>query len=257
MVLIVIGASFGAVAYAATAPRSAGERAQTTSASAAKPGPWTVAAARRKRRIKPPPKPHITKHPETVSTTTNADFSFVVKRKVRGLKFECQLDGKKWARCSDPARYKGLAAGAHSFSVRAVHARKRSRATSFRWSLFEPKSFSIEPRVTGIPALFPGAGAVQLPVRIVNPNPVPIFVTSLGVSVSADPSPGCEGSVNFEALPSNASTAAPVQVPANSSVDLPSAAASAPAIALRELPFNQNACQGAQVPLAFSGEAHG
>jgi hypothetical protein len=32
---------------------------------------------------------------------------------------------------------------------------------------------------------------------------------------------------------------------------------SAPRIALRDLPVNQDDCKGAQFPLAFSGEAHG
>jgi hypothetical protein len=40
-------------------------------------------------------------------------------------------------------------------------------------------------------------------------------------------------------------------------VTLPAPGVSPPAIQLRDLPFNQDACQGARFPLAFSGEARG
>jgi hypothetical protein len=46
-------------------------------------------------------------------------------------------------------------------------------------------------------------------------------------------------------------------VPANGSASLPAAGVAAPTIALRDLPFNQDACQGARFPLAFSGRARG
>jgi hypothetical protein len=54
---------------------------------------------------------------------------------------------------------------------------------------------------------------------------------------------------------SNLTPASPLSVPPGGSVDLPAAAA--PTIALRELPSDQNACQGAIVSIAFSGEARG
>lgn len=129
------------------------------------------------------------------------------------------------------------------------------RAVHFSWQQLEPKPFSIEPRGT-TEGMLPGDPPQPLPVLIFNPNPVPIEVTSLTVALAEDP-PGCPGNPNFELTPASASPSAPLTVPASGSVSLPSATVSAPTIALRNLPVNQNACQGARVQLALSGEAHG
>ncbi len=112
------------------------------------------------------------------------------------------------------------------------------------------------PQLSGIDALYPGAPAVALPVRIDNPNPVPILVTGLQVAATADP-PGCSRGENLLFMPASLSKKAPLRVPAGGSATLPAAGISAPAIQLRNLPVNQDACQNAQFPLAFSGKAHG
>jgi len=114
--------------------------------------------------------------------------------------------------------------------------------------------FTIEPRVSSLEALMPGAPAQPLPVLVGNPNPVPIEVTALTVAVAPDP-PGCPGNPNFAITPSGLTPAAPLGVPAGGSAELPAAAA--PTLALRELPVDQNACEGATVHLVFSGEARG
>jgi hypothetical protein len=119
-----------------------------------------------------------------------------------------------------------------------------------------PQRFAVDP-LGGPPAeLMPGAPAQPLPVRITNPNPVPIEITILTVAIATDP-PGCPSDPNFELIPAGVSPAAPLSLPAGGSVSLPAGTATAPAIALRELPQDQNACQGATLPLVFSGEAHG
>ena len=46
-------------------------------------------------------------------------------------------------------------------------------------------------------------------------------------------------------------------MPAEGSASLPSATVSAPAIAMLNLPVNQDPCQGAEIPLDFVGEAQG
>ena len=202
-----------------------------------------------------PPRPLIVKHPERTSASTTASFSFKAPR--AAPRFQCRFDGGKWRRCRAPYVLSGLAPGEHSFSVRALGRRGlHSAATRFRWRLFEPRAFTVEPRLSGLGALFPGAPAQALPVVLGNPNPVRILVTGLRVAATADPG-GCESAANLELTPSSASPAAPLAVPAGGSVALPAAGVSAPAIALRDLPVNQDACQGVRFPLAFSGEAHG
>jgi hypothetical protein len=239
--LVVAGCLVAAVSYAAPSPDR---------------GPSGRAADELRRTATPrPPRPLIVKHPAKTSDSTTAGFSFKAPR--GAPRFQCRVDGSRWKRCRAPLVLTGLAPGEHSFSVRALGRRGRhSAATRFRWRLFEPKSFTVEPRLAGLGALYPGAPAQVLPVLLKNPNPVPILVTALRVAATSSP-PGCDSAVNLELTPSSASPPAPVAVPAEGSVALPATGASAPAIALRDLPVNQDACQGVEFPLAFSGEAHG
>jgi hypothetical protein len=175
----------------------------------------------------------------------------------RHLRFRCRLDGGAWRRCRSHVAFDGLATGAHSFSVRSVGpGGRRSRAARFRWRVLEPMDFSIQPRLEGLGALYPGASPRPLPVTIVNPNPVPIFVTGLRATPTADPL-GCKSAANLALTESSASATTPIEVPAAGSVTLPAPGASPPAIQLRNLPVDQDACQGARFPLAFSGEARG
>jgi hypothetical protein len=114
--------------------------------------------------------------------------------------------------------------------------------------------FTVEPYGAPLEPLMPGEPAQPLPVRIGNPNPAPIEVTGLTVTVTPDP-PGCPADPNFAVTPATLSPAAPLGVPAGGSAEVP--AATAPTLALRELPSDQNSCQGATVHLVFSGEARG
>ncbi len=233
-------AGLGAVAYAAT-PRGH--------------SPDSTAQEQRSQGSGPLPKPRITMHPDKLATSTNAKFAFAV----RGGKarFQCRLDSRSWSICQAPVSFSKLAAGSHSFSVRSAGTRGRhSGPARFRWQVLEPKDFSIVPQLAGLGALYPGAPAQVLPVAIVNPNPVPIFVTSLQVRATADP-PGCGSAENLVLGGSSASSGAPIKVPASGSVSLPAPGVSAPSIQLRDLPVSQDACQRAQFPLAFSGTARG
>jgi hypothetical protein len=171
--------------------------------------------------------------------------------------FLCKLDGTGWKRCGPGVAYRGLTVGAHRFLVRAQNGRgARSRPARFDWAQAEPQSFSIAAELSGLSRLYPGAGPVALPLTLTNPNSALIFVTSLRVSVAQDPA-ACPSAANLELIQANASEKAPVKIPAGASVSLPADGVSPPAIALRDLPVNQDPCQGARFPLAFSGEAHG
>jgi hypothetical protein len=173
------------------------------------------------------------------------------------VRFGCRLDGSGWRACRSPIDFKGLTSGSHTFSVRtANHRGKTSRSARFRWTLLEPRTFSIAPRLAAFSPLYPGAPPVPLPLVIENPNPVPIFVTSLRVSVIADPA-GCAAAENLALSHAGASNATPLEVPASGSVSLPATDVSAPTIQLRDLPVNQDACQNVRFPLEFSGSARG
>ena len=229
-----------AVAYAATAPGAPGPRLERrVEAPSAAPGPA---------------RPRITQHPAKLAIATTAQFGFAGREP--GLRFEFRLDGGEWKRCRPPMLYAALAPGRHVFSVRAMRrSGTRGVAARFRWRLLEPRAFSVVP-LANVGGLYPGAPPVALPVRIENPNPLPIVVTGLRVAATAD-APGCPAAANLALVASSASGRAPLEVPAKGSVSLPTPGVSAPTIQLRDLPVNQDACQNAQFPLRFSGSAHG
>jgi hypothetical protein len=204
---------------------------------------------------RPIPAPEITRHPNRVETSASARFGFTDGR--GDLRFQCRLDRRGWRSCRSPIVLKGLGAGSHKFSVRALDARRRrSPAARFRWRLLAPKAFSIQPQLSQLDTLYPGAPPVALPLTIANPNPVPIFVTSLRATATADPQ-GCTSAENLALIEASVSNSAPLEVPAGGSVSLPAIGVAPPAIQLRDLPVSQDACQNAQFPLAFSGKARG
>jgi hypothetical protein len=246
--LIAIGGCFAAVAYGATRQRAADDGRSDPGALARGQANGGAGTGR-------PPKPRITQHPEAQATSPNARFAFN-DREAR-VRFQCRLDGARWQACKAPVSFASLAVGSHVFSVRAVGSRgRRSKVAKFRWRLLAPMAFEISQRPSGLADLYPGAPAQSLSIAVHNPNPVPILVTSLQVSVSADPA-GCASAENLALGQSNASTSTPLTVPGGGSVALPAQGISAPTIALRDLPVNQDACQGARFPLRFTGSAHG
>ncbi len=186
-------------------------------------------------------------------------------------RFQCRLDGGEWRACGSPHRLASLGLGEHSFSIRAlardglpgpvaVHSWRQvepgfAPVPAPLAEPVDPRPFAIEARADQITDLHPGDPAQPLRVVVRNPNPVPIEVVSLSVGVASD-HPNCAAE-NFATTPSSASPAAPLTVPAGGAASLPSATVSAPAIAMLNLPVNQDACRDAAIPLVFSGEARG
>ena len=235
--LVALVGCLGAVAYAAT-PRHAGHPAPHRGGSGG-------AAL---------PKPKLRRHPRRLEASTTATFGFRAKRRSR---FQCRLDGRAWKSCRSPVAFARLRAGTHRFMVRAVGRRhSHGRPARFRWRVLEPREFSIAPRLGDLRPLFPGAAPQPLPLTISNPNPVPILVTGVTVATTGDPA-GCNGADNLALTPAGISVSAPLRVPPRGSVDLPAAGVAAPSIQLRDLPVNQDPCQGTAFPLAFSGSARG
>lgn len=184
-------------------------------------------------------------------------------------RFQCRLDAGRWTDCASPHRLVGLTPGTHDFAVRALTRKGRPGPdAAYGWRVIEAvsvadevpaepaegKPFSIE-QTAALAPLYPGDPAQQLSLAIGNPNPVSIEVTGLTAAI-ADAPAGCAAE-NFALEASNASESAPLIVPAEGMVNLPSASASAPSIALLDLPVNQDACQGAELEISLDGEARG
>lgn len=278
LALIAVSACLGAVAYAATRPEP---RARGPAGSKpADVAPQRGIDAPRGNGEEQLLRPRFIEYPEAISVVAEPQFRFHVPPRSRSLRpsppggppgppepprrFQCRLDGSRWRTCSSPYRLGGVALGGHVFAVRAFNRAGRAGPTvDYSWQQAEPapggdqtnpKPFSIELRGQ-LEELYPGFPAQPVPVLIANPNPAPIEVTSLSVAIAGDP-PGCSAE-NFWLTQSSASPAAPVRVPAGGSVSLPTATVSAPTIGMPNLSVSQDACQGIDVPLAFSGEAHG
>jgi hypothetical protein len=244
--LVAIGACSAAVAYAASRPVAGGDKGGARATSSARSAGGRPAAGR-------PPKPKITAHPETETTTKRARFAFTDRR--RGVRFACRLDRGTQRPCRSPLLAR-VGLGRHLLSVRAVSREGvRSAPAKFRWTRLEPKRFSIEADLAGLGKLYPGAPPSPLPLTVVNPNSVPIELTELHVAITADP-PGCPAE-NLALAPAGVTDARPLVVPARGSVRLPAGAVAPPAIQLRDLPVNQDACQGTEFPLEFTGSARG
>lgn len=246
--LIAATGCMAAVAYAASAPSPpGGGRPPAASAGGL--------LAQSRQGVPRPPRPRIVRRPARTTLSSRVVFRYVDRR--GGTEFQCKLDTAAWKRCGLRVAYRGLAIGPHRFLVRSTpKGGVRSLPARHDWLQAEPKRFSIEAELSGLDQLYPGAPPVGIPLVLTNPNSAPIFVTALRVSVSADPA-ACPSSENLELIQAGASKAKPIAIPAGASVRLPSKGVAPPAIALRDLPVNQDACQGARFPLAFSGEAYG
>lgn len=202
-------------------------------------------------------------------------------QRVSTRSFECRLDGDEWSACRSPYRPAPLDLGSHRFAVRAYNREDRVGETvDYGWQQVAPprpeapqplqtppappaeepapapapKQFTIE-ALEEPQGLYPGLPPRQIPVRVSNPNSVPIEVTSLTVAIGDAPD-ACPAE-NFELTPAGVSPEAPLTVPAEGSIDLPTASVAAPAIQILNLPVNQDACQELQIPLVFDGEAQG
>jgi hypothetical protein len=279
LALVAASACLGAVAYAATrpegpvaglggskpiitTPHGAGAPRGTGGERLLRPRfieyPANSSLADPQFRFHVPPRPQATDQSSPGSSPSLGSDQPAPSRR-----FQCRLDDGGWRACGSPYRLGGLVPGRHAFAVRAFNrAGLAGPVVSYSWQYSkpqeqeqaDPKPFTIELRGE-LEHLYPGDPAQQVPVRIANPNSVPIEVTTLTVDISGDP-PNCPVG-NFALTPSSVSPTAPLTVPAAGSVNLPTEKIAAPSISMLNLPVNQDGCRGTEVPLAFDGEAHG
>ena len=88
---------------------------------------WTVDTV-------PPPAPTITSSPPGQTSSTDASFGFSDAES--GVTLLCQLDGGGFSTCMSPQSYSGLAAGVHTFDVKARdQAGNVSSPASYTWTI--------------------------------------------------------------------------------------------------------------------------
>src|SRR5207253_2854114 len=79
------------------------------------------------------PTASITASPTNPSNSSAPSFSFTSEA---GASFQCALDGAAFAACSSPKSYTGVAAGSHTFQVKATDtAGNTGTAASFTWTV--------------------------------------------------------------------------------------------------------------------------
>lgn len=192
----------------------------------------------------------IPSHPPAMSTNSTARFRVAATGEPT---LRCQLDRQPPQSCEAAVVYRGVGAGPHTFYVEAQRRGQAPVHASFGWTVLEPKPFTVVPRPATVGPLMPGAAPSPIPVVISNPNSIAITVTALRVTADGGPA-DCDPATNL-ALSAPDLGSGRLQIPAHGSVDLPSANVAAPTIGLRELDVNQDACQGANFDLSFSGSA--
>jgi chitodextrinase len=86
-----------------------------------------------------PPTATISSQPASLTNSTSASFSFSGSDNVtpaNQLTFQCSLDGAAFSSCSSPQAYSGLAAGSHTFQVKATdQAGNVSAPASYTWTI--------------------------------------------------------------------------------------------------------------------------
>jgi Bacterial Ig domain/Beta-propeller repeat/Thrombospondin type 3 repeat len=81
------------------------------------------------------PNTTITSSPSAVTNSGSASFGFASTES--GSTFACRIDGAAFTGCTSPANYSGLAAGSHTFQVRATDPAGNTDSTpaSFTWTV--------------------------------------------------------------------------------------------------------------------------
>jgi hypothetical protein len=198
-------------------------------------------------------------NPSSVSTST-----FVWTEQEAGDTFLCSKENGPFnITCSSPFTYTVGTTnnGIHQFAVKAIDSLGNvSSAVSYTWKVEKGsiQNFTITGNLTGL--LYPGGQTRTVAITLDNPNSVPIYVTSLTVSISGVLPPNCLATW-FQINQSNVSDTNTVTVPANGSVSLPHAnsanngTVTAPTIRMTDS-GNQDVCKNATLSLSYSGSSH-
>jgi hypothetical protein len=208
-----------------------------------------------------PPAPVLTQKPTDPAVGSTHVFSWTDSE--AGVTFECALENGSWFTCSSPYSFvvNTTSNGQHQFAVRAVDtAGNRSAAASYTWKVVKDGSTSGMPFTisgTVLSGLTPGTWR-GVPLKVSNPNAVPIYVTALTLFLPADGAvPGCSSSVNLALVQSDAAPSRSLLVPANGNVTLPAGGVAAPRIQIKNLAtVNQDGCKGKTFMLAATGTAN-
>jgi hypothetical protein len=211
-----------------------------------------------------PPDPVITSAPGDPSADSSPDFKFTDASSA-SVVFSCWIDSKTHVGCGSDAagEYQAskLAKGSHCFHVLVSDGSgNQSGTTKYCWTIVAPQGFTVGGNLTS--PLYPSVSE-SLDLTFTNPNPDAITISSIptgDIAISVDSSHhGCASS-NF-AVTQGLTTSVTVPGSQSTPISLSTlnvAQADWPVIEMIETHTNQDACQGAQLTLTYSGiEANG
>ena len=197
--------------------------------------------------------------PPNPDTSTSPSFAFHATDPVPGsgvASIQCRLDGKAWQACTSPDGLHNLSLGSHTFDLQAFDGSgNRSQRVSYTWTIQAQQSakpFTIDGNATGL--LYPGGPAEPIAVTFHNPNSVPIFVTSLTVTLDTGGFPADCSSADFRIGQASIPVAG-IDVPAGGQVTLPAQGGTAPTIRMAD-DADQDACKNATIGFTYGGSAH-
>ena len=140
---------------------------------------WSVDAT-------PPPKPTIV-GPNNKSDSTAATFTITDSE--AGVSYKCSLDGSAYTPCVSPKTYTLLTPGTHVFDAEPIDAAGNiGPFNEWKWTINgssgSGQDFTISINGT-LSKLYPGGATDSIDLSLSNPNSVPIYVTSLTVTLSS------------------------------------------------------------------------
>ena len=216
-------------------------------------------------------RPVLVRVPAAETTSTQARFAFRPAG-ARRVAFACSLDGARFRRCG-PRRtaYANLRAGRHRFCVVARRGRTRSAPTCHIWTIVParspanpatpvPSAPSGDPRPfriagTATAPLLPGGDPVPVDLVLANPNAEPIAVESVTMRVEGARPADCAAAIVVTGQLAAAPAIPGGATRSLSGLGIPRTAW--PQLAMVDTGTSQDACQGAQIALRFTGRATG
>ena len=97
------------------------------------------------------PAPELVAMPAKITAARSATFRFRHRRP--HMRFQCKLDRRAFVTCKLRKRYSHLVAGGHTFKVRAIHGKKKSRTATFKWII--DRTPPPTPKITSGPVRLP------------------------------------------------------------------------------------------------------
>jgi hypothetical protein len=122
----------------------------------------------------------LTARPDLVTSSTEVRFAF---KSVNARSTWCRLDAGAERRCTSPVTYRGLASGAHVFTVRVVGSSGRAAAASYAWTIVESSVFE---RPFPLPTPTPPMGSLAAPPAPPSAYSIPSGAVSVSTSTALE-----------------------------------------------------------------------